>query len=193
MKSDEELMAAYAAGDEQAFHELFQRYAPVLLRVMARQLDAPVEAHDLVQQTFLQLHRARHDFRPDAKLRPWLFTIALNLKREHFRRLRRHREAALTLDGPGEPSVAPRGAETSDARQALSRALPRLPADQREVIELHWFDGLSFAEVSEILGVGLSAVKVRAHRGYRRLRQLIEPSEGNPRPPGDIPSSARKP
>jgi RNA polymerase sigma-70 factor (ECF subfamily) len=193
VSSDEELMAAYIAGDAQAFHTLFQRYAPILLRVMARQLDAPSEAHDLVQQTFLQLHRARYDFQPGAKLRPWLFTIALNLKREHFRRLRRRRETGLSLDGSRDPAVEPRGVEASDARQALRHALDQLPADQREVIELHWFDGLSFAEVGEVVGASLSAVKVRAHRGYRRMRELIEPSgASNPGQTIDIPDPARK-
>jgi len=69
MKSDEELMAAYVAGDQAAFEELFRRYAPALLRVIGRQLSSPGEAHDLVQQTFLQLHRARYDFKPGARLR----------------------------------------------------------------------------------------------------------------------------
>jgi RNA polymerase sigma-70 factor (ECF subfamily) len=193
VQSDEELMAAYVAGDERAFHELFQRYAPILLGFMARQLHARSEAHDLVQQTFLQLHRARHDFVPGGRLRPWLFTIALNLKREHFRRVRRRREAPLLLEG-GEPSVEPRGVQMSDARRALAHALARLPADQREVIELHWFDGLNFSEVSEVVGASLSAVKVRAHRGYRRMREIIEPeADRNPEGPSDIRDTARKP
>lgn len=187
VSSDEELMAAYVAGDARAFHELFRRYAPILLRVMARGLAAPSEANDLVQQTFLQLHRARHDFLPGAKLRPWLFTIALNLKREHFRRLKRRPETPLLLDGSRDPAVEPRGAEASDARQAVRHALEQLPPEQREVIELHWFDGLSFAEVGQVVGASLSAVKVRAHRGYRRLREVMELGSGsNPGPATDI-------
>ena len=79
-------MAAYVGGDRSAFAVLFERYAPRLLRLMQRDLGRGEDAHDLVQQTFLQLHRARRDFRAGAKLRPWLFTIALNLKRQHFRR-----------------------------------------------------------------------------------------------------------
>jgi len=68
--SDEELMAAYIAGDKAAFRELFRRYAPLLQRAMARDLRSPEEANDLVQQTFLHLHRSRLDFEPGRKLKP---------------------------------------------------------------------------------------------------------------------------
>src|SRR5690349_7102953 len=94
-RSDEELMAAYVAGDRAAFRELFERHSPVLLRVTRRQLPTREEANDLLQQTFLQLHRARLDFDPTQRFKPWFFRIALNLKREHFRRLRRRPEDIL--------------------------------------------------------------------------------------------------
>src|SRR5438128_1919265 len=105
MRSDEELMRAYVSGDSAAFRELFERYGPVLLRVMRHQLRRPEEARDLVQQTFLQLHRSRLDFREGAQLRPWLFTIAMNLKREYFRRAGRRPESELVLDGHDDPAV----------------------------------------------------------------------------------------
>jgi len=184
VKSDEELMSAYAAGDAAAFRELFERFAPILLSMLRRQLRSDEEARDLVQQTFLQLHRARNDFRPGARLRPWLFTIALNLKREYFRRSVRRPEAPLELDGRHDPAVGPRGVEQLDAAREVWSALDRIHADQREVIVLHWFEGLSFPEVSEVLGVSVSAVKVRAHRGYVALRALLG---GNPGPGSDIP------
>lgn len=166
-------MAAYVAGDAGAFDELFVRYAPILLRVMRQQLRSQEEANDLVQQTFLQLHRARHDFRPDAKLRPWVFTIALNLKREHLRRLRRRPETELTLDGRSDPKVRSEAGRLEAAR-TLEFALEKLAPAQREVIELHWIAQLSFLEIAELVGASLSAVKVRAHRGYEALRELLQ-------------------
>jgi len=173
LKSDEDLMAAYVAGDASAFDELFARYAPILLRVMRQQLHSQEEANDLVQQTFLQLHRARHDFRSDAKLRPWLFTIALNLKREHLRRLKRRPETELTLDGHSDPKVRS-DAGRLEAARTLQFALEKLHPSYREVIELHWFAQLSFSEIAELLGATVSAVKVRAHRGYAALREILQ-------------------
>ena len=179
MRSDEELMAAYVAGDRSSFDELFRRYAPILLSVLQRQMRSPSDARDLVQQTFLQLHRARRDFDQKARLRPWLFTIALNLKREYFRRQKRRPEAPLELDGRSDPAVLPHDFTKDELDRTVRRAVDQLPADHREVIVLHWFEGLSFPEISAVVGASVSAVKVRAHRGYVALRKLLEPPTGN--------------
>ena len=183
-------MAAYIAGDRSAFQALFQRYAPLLQHAMGRGLRSTEEAKDLVQQTFLHLHRSRLDFEPGRKLKPWLFTIALNLKREFFRRGKRRRESSLDDDRIAEPFEGPRGQERSDAARETTMALQSLPADQREVIEMHWFGGLSFPEVAETVGSTVAAVKVRAHRGYVALRlrlrdeapDLAASLSGKPRP-----------
>lgn len=172
MKSDEELMAAYVGGDQRAFDELFGRYGGMLLRIMRRQL-REAEAQELVQQTFLQLHRARLDFDGSRKLRPWLMTIAYNLKRELFRRKGRRPEAALDHE-PDDPHPPRDPLEVADERARLRAALARIPEGQREVIVLHWFEELSFPEVAEIMGLSVSAVKVRAHRGYKALRAELE-------------------
>ena len=178
-------MAAYVAGDAAAFRVIFARYAPLLLRAMLRELYVREEANDLVQQTFLQLHRARADFDLGQKLKPWVFTIAMNLKREYFRKKKRRPERSLDADAIPEPAVAALGAARVDARRTLSRVLHDLPADQREVIELHWFDGLDFPEVATVVGASVSAVKVRAHRGYVRLRQALGDDAALPPLPGD--------
>jgi RNA polymerase sigma-70 factor (ECF subfamily) len=191
VQSDEQLMIAYVAGSKAAFDELFARYAPVLLRLMLRELRMREEANDLVQQTFLQVHRARRDFDPTQRFKPWVFTIALNLKREYFRRRKRKPEAQLDME-VHEPAVDPRGQEQADASRELQRGLADLPNDQREVIELHWFEGLSFAEIAQCVGASVSAVKVRAHRGYVRLRGGLEgelpdlAGRGNPKGNSDI-------
>ena len=165
-------MAMYVAGDSAAFRVIFERYAPLLMRSMLRELYVREEASDLVQQTFLQLHRARADFDPGQKLKPWIFTIAMNLKREYFRRKKRRPERPLDAETI-EPAVGAIGAAQVEARRTLARMLADLPADQREVIELHWFDGLEFPEVAAVVGASVSAVKVRAHRGYVRLRAAL--------------------
>ncbi len=178
-------MAAYVGGDATAFRVIFARYAPLLLRAMLRELYVREEANDLVQQTFLQLHRARADFDLGQKLKPWVFTIAMNLKREYFRKKKRRPERSLDADLIPEPAVAALGAARVDARRTLARVLDGLPADQREVIELHWFDGLEFPEVAVVVGASVSAVKVRAHRGYVRLRQALGDDAALPPLPGD--------
>lgn len=164
-------MVAYVRDDNAAFKELFERYAGKLARLMLRELFAQDEANDLVQQTFLQLHRARFDYDPEQPFRPWLYTIALNLKREYFRKRRRRPEV---LGEGAEERAAPGGAhEALEAHRSVAWALARIPEQNRRVIELHWFDGLSFAEVAKCLGIGAVTAKVRAHRSYLRLRKLL--------------------
>lgn len=181
MRTDEELMQSFAAGEASAFGELFQRWAPALVRVAQRQLGARADAEDIVQQTFLQLHRARRDFKPGMKLRPWLFTIALNLCRDLQRyRGRRHETPVEDVVLVAEtPEKSAREAAELQARVRL--ALAQLSAEQRAVIELHWFDELPFGEIASIVGASAGAVRVRAHRGYEALRKALGAEVGLPR------------
>ncbi len=165
-------MRAYAVdGDKSAFSELFRRYAPKLRVYFARTTGSDSLAQDLVQQVFLHVHRARRDFRQGAPLRPWLWAIAANSRREHFRRKQRRPETPLDPEKHREPAVGP---EASTATERLvRRALQRLPEHEREVVVLHYYQGLSMAEVAEVVGASRSAVKVRAHRAYGKLRDIL--------------------
>lgn len=171
-------MAAYVAGDRAAFRELFRRYAGLLLALLSNHLAVREDAADLVQQTFLQLHRARHDFDPARKLRPWLVTIAMNLRREQARRRARRPEMLARTDAPLERPSEASDADGLESALALRQAVARLPEEQREVIELHWFTGLPFEEVAKIIGISLPATRVRAHRGYVRLRKALAVIKG---------------
>lgn len=161
-----------ASGDRAAFEHLFRRHGPRMRGYFIRGGVRPEVAGDLVQQTFMHLHRARADFREGAQLRPWLYTIASNVRRMHWRRASRKPEAEWNPASHGEPSVGP-SASTAEQR-ALRRALDTLDADQRDVLVLHYFEDLPFSEVSEVLGISLSAAKVRAHRAYKRLRAVLD-------------------
>jgi RNA polymerase sigma-70 factor (ECF subfamily) len=180
VRSDEALMAAYVDGDAAAFRALFDRYAAVLYRLVRRRLGSDDEARDVVQQTLLHLHRARNDFRRESRLRPWLFTIAMNLVREHHRRRGRRREQAVepeTLAAAAPPDLAALSVEQQARAARLRTALASLPQQQREVIELHWFEESPYEEIAPIVGASVAAVRVRAHRGYERLRKILSEHE----------------
>ena len=176
--SDEQLMAAYVAGDASAFRALFDRHAPALFRLARRRVQSDDEARDIVQQTLLHMHRARLDFRPDSRLRPWLFTIAMNLVREQYRRRKRRREQSIEgatqpVPEPGESSSVENDEERTVRAARVRAALADLPAQQREVIELHWFEECPYEDIARIVGASVAAVRVRAHRGYERLREIL--------------------
>jgi len=175
-------MRAYVAGDEAAFRGLFERYVPMLMRLVRRRLDSDEHAREVVQQAFFQLHVARYDFREGANLRPWVYTIAMNLVREHYRKRTRRRETALDPERSAAPSPPERGAiEASQRAAQLREALATLPASQREVVELHWFQEMPFAEVAAVVGATEGAVRVRAHRAYKRLEELLRVELGGNR------------
>lgn len=169
-------MLAYCAGDSASFGELFARYAPILERVLRRFGPSKDQLADLVQQTFLQLHRARNDFRPDCELRPWLMTIAFNLAREQLRRARRRPEAELDATAESKHTHQPDEQRRFELRRDLSQALQQLPSDQQEVVRLHFIEELSFEQIGERVGASAGAVRVRAHRGYTALRKLLSVS-----------------
>lgn len=171
--TDEELLARHLAGDGEAFAALVERYGPVVRRLMRRGMPRPQDAEELVQDTFVLLHRNAASFDPTRKLRPWLLTIAHNVKREYWRRKGRRPEEELVLDGRRDPSVRAHDLNRRDARKQLDRALGQLSDGQRQVVELHWLAGMSMPEVADAIGVSLSAVKVRAHRAYKQMRVFL--------------------
>ncbi|MEZ4256466.1 MAG: RNA polymerase sigma factor [Polyangiales bacterium] len=181
-ESDEALMTAYVGGDMAAFRKLFDRHAPSIRALMRRGFKYQDEVEDLVQQTFLQLHRARNDYREGARVRGWLVTIALNLKRSRLRRpVRRSWGGDVDeLASPVDDAAPDRALLTEHVREAI-RALPE---GQRRVIELHWIEGKSFPEVAKVMGASVSAVKVRAHRAYGTLREILGDVEDVTKGPG---------
>lgn len=179
--SDEDLMAAYRGGDPAAFEKLFRRYAERIYAVMLKHGMAPDDARDLVQQTFTRMHQARNDFRAGATVRPWLWTIAYNLMRDSMRRrsTRFRAEKGLVQQQASADEVE-RGGLDPEMRRALGKAMGALSESQREVLVLHYYEGLSFAEIGAIIAVKEGAVRVRAHRAYRRLRELLATDEEAP-------------
>ena len=175
-RTDEELMAAYVAGDEAAFRTLFDRWAPIVLGLTRRHLRDEDLAREITQQTFFRLHGARHDFRTDAKLRPWLLTIAMNLVREHWRRGKRRQHVELDESREVAPAPERSAMELEQRAELLHAALDQLPSTQREVVELHYFQERPYREVAKIVGSTEGAVRVRAHRAYRKLQSILEGS-----------------
>jgi RNA polymerase sigma factor (sigma-70 family) len=172
-RSDEVLMARFCEGDSAAFDALFQRYARPVHGYLARLTGSPSTAEDLVQLTFLSLVRARGRFQPGSRFKPWLYAIATNAARDSQRRGRRPEELTPEGELPASIPADTPGPRDSGLENAVQRALAQLPEGQRIPILLHRFEGMSFAEVADAMGLTESAVKVRAHRGYERLRELL--------------------
>ncbi len=176
-RSDEALMQAYCQGDHAAFRVLFDRYLPMLTRLTIRYTRSEPLTKEVIQQTFFQLHRARKDYNPSKPLRPWVFTIAMNIVRQHYRKRTRRAEQTLEAEHIGaiEPKELPM--ERAARVQGLRDALSLLPEGQRQVVVLHWFDEKPFTEVAKILGLSEGTTRVRAHRAYAKLKEILAKDE----------------
>lgn len=167
------LMVHYQNGEAAPFRELFEALQRPLRSYLIGLTRDVARAEDLVQETFLHLHRSRATYRPPRPVRPWAFGIARYVfLMERRARGRRMRVIGEDLELPEELAIPARAFGLADL-EAVRGALGKLPEDQRELLLLHHVWGFSFAEIGQTLGIRATAAKVRSHRAITRLRKLL--------------------
>ena len=185
--SDEELFARYRRGDARAFEELYRRYRRPVYGFIYRFVSDPETAAELHQEVFLKVIRGAADFEERSKFSTWLYRITRNLCVDRLRRMS-HRKT-VSLDQPGDPdgrddrSLSERVEDPSGdverqvvhgrLREALARAVAGLPEEQREVFLLREVSGLSYKEISEVVGCPENTAKSRMRYALERLRQSL--------------------
>ncbi|MGI9028648.1 MAG: RNA polymerase sigma factor [Ilumatobacteraceae bacterium] len=167
---DRELARRFPSGDEDVVRAVYARYGGAVHTIAMSMLRDPMEAADVVQATFLNAWRAAARFTPDRELGPWLYAIA---RRQAIDAYRRNRRIELGTNADLDVVELPPSMEQLWEAWEVRRAVDQLPADEREVVRMTWFDGLSHPEVAERLGVPVGTVKSRSHRAHRRLAALL--------------------
>jgi RNA polymerase sigma-70 factor (ECF subfamily) len=176
---DDQLVRAFLVGDGAALEELWRRHAGLVHAVVRRYGRDPEDARDLVQRAFLRaLTAARRGLRRQRGpflFRAWVLRIAVNLGKNHARdEGRRGRVPLEAARGAADAAARPDEELLRRERERLVRAaVLELPRRQREVLNLRVDAGLSFAEVSDVLGITENAAKVSFHHAARRLRELV--------------------
>jgi RNA polymerase sigma-70 factor, ECF subfamily len=166
------LMAGYQAGHAASFDALHAELAPLLRRYLIAVTRDAALAEDLLQETFLRLHKVRHTYDPARPVEPWAYAIARHVFLMAHRRARRSREAPeVQADDPMRPAPAPDPSRV--AAYELARALQELPPDRREAVVLHHVWGFRFDEIAARLGIREGTARLRAHRGIKALRELF--------------------
>jgi RNA polymerase sigma factor (sigma-70 family) len=158
--------------EKRAFDELFRRHARALFGLFLRHGLGEADARDLVQQSFFRAHQAHRDFDPARKLKPWLWTIGLNAMRDQKRKNTSRSRLSFAVSDLKQVS-SQRREEEPETRATIRAALGELSEPQREVLLLHYYEQFTFSEISEVLSLTESAVRVRAHRAYQSLRQIL--------------------
>lgn len=164
-------MLRYQRAEPEAAEELVQRLSPMLFRFLAHPAWPRSFTEDLLQETWLRIHRARHTYRPEAPLLPWLYAIARHTRLDAQRRTSRRHRRELPLEEVGERAASPDAA--SVAQLDLPWLLAQLPESQREVIFMLKVSGMSLKDVAKATSSTVGAVKQKAHRAYEKLRGLL--------------------
>ena len=172
--SDRELLERWAAGEQAAGAELFDRYYPPVERFFKNKIVSEAEQDDLVQATFAACLESAERYRGDGAFRSFLFGIAYNVLRRHFERARGSRldftEVSAVDLAPGPSSVA---AIREEQRQ-VADALRTLPVDSQVVLELFYWESMTAGEIGQSLGLPEGTVRTRLRAARTMLRQALE-------------------
>jgi RNA polymerase sigma-70 factor (ECF subfamily) len=168
------LVRSALEGDARAFTALVDRHAAACLRFATRMLGERADAEDVAQETFLRVFHALGTYDERTAFRTWLFSILVNRCRTALlRRARRERRVVLD-DVAVRQTVAAHGADAADLQDEIRWAVARLPAELREAFLLRHVEDLSYDEMAEATGLGVSALKMRVKRACLRLQHLLE-------------------
>src|SRR5215207_7052585 len=173
-RSDEELLDAIAAGEDDALGALYDRFGRVAYGVALRVLRDRALAEDAVQEAFLAVWRSARSYRRErAKPATWILTLVHRRAVDLVRREDRGRSAPLEQAWEPETSSVPEEADLRDRRSSVQAALRQLPADQQQALELAYYGGYTQSELAERLDIPLGTIKSRMFAGLTRLRELV--------------------
>ncbi len=177
---EDHALGAVARGDRAAFARFYDRYAPLIYSLALRILRVQADAEDLMQEVFLQVWRRADTYRPDrGSVESWVLTIARNRALDRQRAATTMKKAHQFLQdvSPTADDAAAQGmAILDESRSAVRSALGDLADEQRRVLELAYFDGLSQSQIAAHLGVPLGTVKTRIRSAVERLRRSLRGS-----------------
>lgn len=175
MVTGTEAIGPRLADDPDAFRECYERLGPVVLAYVQRFVPRD-EAEDVRQQVFLEVWRSRSRFDADRRIEPWVLAIAKRRAIDHLRRRSRNPvdpSEVLPLERDRPQLFTDTHAERTELREALAT----LPIEQRETLELAYFQDLTQPQIAARLGVPLGTVKARAFRGLRKLAATLVPDD----------------
>lgn len=171
LESFEELMVKYQQADYAAATALIERLSPQLHRFFLVQVVSSRYADDLLQETWLKIHEARHTYRPAEPVLPWIYAIARHVRVDSYRKVRRVEMREQQVDIL--PEYAMRQAGTMQRGPDLESLLGSLPDSQREVIAMLKISGMTLDEVARATSSSTGSVKQKAHRAYEKLRGVL--------------------
>jgi RNA polymerase sigma-70 factor, ECF subfamily len=177
-QEEKDVIARVRRGERAAFAVLVDAYAKPIFNLAFRMTGSRQDADDLAQETFLKAYKKLKQFDPEKKFFTWIYTIALNIIRNHLKsspeRTARMAATAITPADPVDPANPEGLFLDREKAQFLEICLHQLPSELKEAVVLRYYQDLSFDEIATITDTSVSAVKMRAYRGLERLRALMK-------------------
>ncbi len=166
---DRDVLDRFREGDESAVKAVYERFRGPVFAISMSVLHDHGLAADATQQTFIKAWQAATTYDPDRELAPWIYAIARRTAIDIYRKQARSvaSDAVDTVDNPP-------GLDTVWEMFEVRSALDQLPDEERQVIKLSHFDGLTHAEIAEHVGIPIGTVKSRSHRAHQRLLELLK-------------------
>lgn len=171
--TERDLQERFARGDMSAFGELVSPHLDSVYTVCLRYLSSPSEAEDVLQEALVRAMDHHKRYQPGRDVRPWLMTIALNLARSRLRSTWWRRVVGMDEQHSGGDHPEHQ-AESADSDEKVRKALSTLPRHYREALSLYYLSDMTYAEMSEITGKGVPALKQRVRRGLPLLQNAVE-------------------
>jgi RNA polymerase sigma-70 factor, ECF subfamily len=178
-EGERQLVDAARRGDHRAFEALVLKYQDRIFRLIQRMVGGSDAADDLAQEVFIRAYRSIGDFKGESSLYTWLYKIALNLCRNHYRTRGRRPVHEELEEGDGATGLEAGGGSPEDEVfrrefwQQLRRGLDELPDEQREAVVFCDLEGMSYEEMAEVMGVPIGTVRSRIYRGRRALQERL--------------------
>lgn len=181
MNSDDQdirIVRQIRRGDKDAYAAIVEKYKNRIYALAVRLTGSPSDAEDLAQEVFLHIFEKQHAFDETRRFYPWMYTLALNVIRNHLKKNRAiFSRIDRRYDAEHQSKVAVTAEDSFSIAQQqnkLARCILRLPAMQKEAVILRYYQELSFEDISEIQACSISAAKMRVYRGLEKLNRLMQ-------------------
>jgi RNA polymerase sigma factor (sigma-70 family) len=181
--SDEDVMELFQGGYDEAFTEIVERYRDKIHNFIFRYTRNHLDCEDIVQETFFRVYRCRHSYERIARFSTWLYTIANNLVRSHYKKNSRLKTTSIfetdsndqeyEIDIVDLEQTPDNDVNTTIMMEYVQKALAHIPVEFKEVIVMRDIQNLTYEEIMEITGLPMGTVKSRINRGRVRLQVLI--------------------